>query len=159
MQCANGFSVTRPSLNRSVMHLYITHALRKHFLNEQKVVMLLQKRTDTRGVGISSMRKSIYLLTTTPTSHTHLLLTIPTSYTHTFHPLSTIVIHTFNLCKVQAWCPKMITTVPNDNYSERSFFSSNCGYQWVSKLQLIPLVSIVWGLSVVGGIRGKQMMP
>ena len=37
------------------------------------------------------MRKSIYLLTTTPTSHTH-----------TFHPLSTIVIHTFNLCKVQS---------------------------------------------------------
>ena len=53
--------------------------------------MLLKKRTDTRGVGISNMRKSIYLLTTTPTSHTH-----------TFHPLSTIVIHTFNLCKVQS---------------------------------------------------------
>ena len=64
--------------------------------------MLLQKRTDTRGVGISSMRKSIYLLTTTPSSHTHLLLTTPTSHTHTFHPLSTIVIHTFNLCKVQS---------------------------------------------------------
>ena len=28
--------------------------------------MLLQKKTDTRGVGISNMRKSIYLLTTTP---------------------------------------------------------------------------------------------
>ena len=53
--------------------------------------MLLQKRTDTRGVGISSMKKSIYLLTTTPTSHTH-----------TFHPLSTIVIHTFNLCKLKS---------------------------------------------------------
>ena len=60
------------------------------------------------------MRKSIYLLKTTPsshthrfhlyspTSHTHLLLTTPTSHTHTFHPLSTIVIHTFNLCKVQS---------------------------------------------------------
>ena len=63
------------------------------------------------------MRKSIYLLTTTPTSpthrfhplplstptiHTHLLLTTPTSHTHTFHPLSTIVIHTFNLCKVES---------------------------------------------------------
>ena len=44
--------------------------------NEQKVGMLLQKRTDTRGVGLSSMMKSIYLLTTTPTSHTH-----------RFHPL------------------------------------------------------------------------
>ena len=30
------------------------------FFNEQKVGMLLQKRTDTR-VGISSMRKSIYI--------------------------------------------------------------------------------------------------
>ena len=36
------------------------------FLYEQKVGMLLQKRTDTRGVGINSMSKSIYLLTTTP---------------------------------------------------------------------------------------------
>ena len=53
----------------------------------------------------------------------------------------------------------MITTVQNDKYSERSFFSSNCDYQWVSNLQLIPLISIVWGLSVVGGIGGKQMMP
>ena len=61
------------------------------FFNEQKVGMLLQKRTDTRGVGISSMRKSIYLLTTTPTSHTH-----------TFHPLSTIVIHTFNFAQVKS---------------------------------------------------------
>ena len=43
----------------------------KHFfLNEQKVGMLLQKRTDTRGVGISSMRKSIYLLTTIPIDST-----------------------------------------------------------------------------------------
>ena len=75
-------------------------------VNEQKVGMLLQKRTDTRGVGISSMRKSIYLLTTTPSSHTHrfhpLPLPTPTSHTHTFHPLSTIVIHTFNLCKVKS---------------------------------------------------------
>ena len=45
--------------------------------NEQKVGMLLQKRTDTRGVGISSMRKSIYLLTTTPSSHTHRFHQLP----------------------------------------------------------------------------------
>ena len=37
------------------------------------------------------MRKSLYLLTTTPTS-----------YTHTFHPLSTIVIHTFNFAQVES---------------------------------------------------------
>ena len=43
--------------------------------------------------------------------------------------------------------------------SERSIFSYSCDYQWLSNLQLIPLVSVVWGLSVVGGIRGKQMMP
>ena len=40
------------------------------FKNEQKVGMLLQKRTDTSGVGISSMRKSIYLLKTTPIDST-----------------------------------------------------------------------------------------
>ena len=72
----------------------------------KKVGMLLQKSTDTRGVGISSMRKSIYLLKTIPSSPTHrfhpLPLATPTSHTHTFHPLSTIVIHTFNLCKVQS---------------------------------------------------------
>ena len=51
------------------------------------------KRTDTREVGISSMRKSIYLLTTTPSSHTH-----------RFHPLplATPDTHTFNLCKVKS---------------------------------------------------------
>ena len=38
---------------------------------KKEVGMLLQKSTDTRGVGISSMRKSIYLLKTTPSSHTH----------------------------------------------------------------------------------------
>ena len=49
----------------------------------KKVGMLLQKSTDTSGVGISSMRKSIYLLKTTPSSHTHrfhpLPLATPTS--------------------------------------------------------------------------------
>ena len=87
------------------------------FFNEQKVGMLLQKRTDTRGVGISSMRKSIYLLTTTPTSHTRILLTTPTNHTHTFHPLSRIVIHTFNFAQVKSmeishrgrwWCLKCV---------------------------------------------------
>ena len=36
----------------------------------KKVGMLLQKRINTRGVGIGSMRKSIYLLTTTPIDST-----------------------------------------------------------------------------------------
>ena len=43
--------------------------------------------------------------------------------------------------------------------SEQSGFSLIRDYQWLSNLQLIPLVSVVWGLSVVGGIRGKQMTP
>ena len=56
---------------------------KKHLKNELKVGML-QKRADTRGVGISNMRKSIYLLTTTPidSTHTHLLLTTPIDSTH-----------------------------------------------------------------------------
>ena len=35
------------------------------------IIITAAKRTDTRGVGISSTRKSIYLLTTTSSSHTH----------------------------------------------------------------------------------------
>ena len=50
---------------------YVNCAIKQHFLNVQKIGMLMQKRTDTRGVGISSKRKSIYLLTTKPNSHTH----------------------------------------------------------------------------------------
>ena len=81
------------------------------FLNEQKVGMLLQKRTDTRGVGISSMRKSIYI---PPYNHTHRFHSLPLA-THTscsphplstpiysMHPLSTIFINYFNLYKVQS---------------------------------------------------------
>ena len=79
--------------------------------------MLLQKRTDTRGVGINNMRKSIYLLTTTPSKKVleqerqkvgmllqkrtdtrgvginnmrksiYLLTTTSSSHTHRFHPL------------------------------------------------------------------------
>ena len=54
------------------------------FNKQQKVGMLLTKRADTRLVGISNMRKSIYLLTTTPkdSTHTHLLLTTPIDSTH-----------------------------------------------------------------------------
>ena len=72
-----------------------------------------QKSTDTRVVGISSMRKSIYLLKTTPSSHTHrfhpLPLATPTSCSP--HPLATPIHSThspqlssilFNLCKVQS---------------------------------------------------------
>ena len=58
------------------------------------------------------MRKSIYLLKTTPTSHTH-----------TFHPLSTIFIHTFNFAQVQSM---------DDNYGEWvecMGVASGCGEQ------------------------------
>ena len=51
--------------------------------------MLLQKKN--RGVGISSMRKSIYLLTTTPSSHTHRIHPLPlaTPSSCSPHPLAT----------------------------------------------------------------------
>ena len=81
----------------------------------KKVGMLLQKRTDTRGVGISSMRKSIYLLTTTPSSHTHRFHPLPlaTPASCSPHPLATpihsthspqmsIVIHTLNFAQVKS---------------------------------------------------------
>ena len=43
----------------------------KTFKNEQKEGMLQHKRANASGIGISNMRKSIYLLTTTPTNHTY----------------------------------------------------------------------------------------
>ena len=59
------------------------HKNEKHLENEQKVG-ILQKMVYTRGVGITNMRKSIYLLTTTPidSTHTHLLLTKPIDSIH-----------------------------------------------------------------------------
>ena len=114
---------------------------------KKEVGMLLQKSTDTRGVGISSMRKSIYLLKTTPSSHTHrfhpLPLATPTSHTHTFHPLSTIVIHTFNLCKVQSM---------DDNcgeWVECMGVASGCGEQEVGVASGSGWNLWVWLLGVV----------
>ena len=50
----------------------INKRTQNHFNKMKKEVgMLLQKSTDTRGVEISSMRKSIYLLKTTPIDSTH----------------------------------------------------------------------------------------
>ena len=50
------------------------------------------------------MRKSIYLLTTTRTSHTHRFHPHPppANHTHRIRPLSTIVIHTFNFAQVRS---------------------------------------------------------
>ena len=78
------------------------------FKNEQKVGMLLQKRADTRGVGISNMRKSIYLLTTTPTRHTHLLLTTPKESNHTHLLLTTPInsTHSPQLSSILLTCAK-----------------------------------------------------
>ena len=76
----------------------------------KKVGMLLQKSTDTRGVGISSMRKSIYLLKTTPSSHTHrfhpLPLATPTSCSP--HPLATPIhsTHSPQLSSILLTCAK-----------------------------------------------------
>ena len=74
--------------NLAYIYIYM-YKNEKHLKNEQKVGMLLQKRTDTRGVGISNMRKSIYLYTNTPTSHTHRFHPHPppANHTHRFHPL------------------------------------------------------------------------
>ena len=81
----------------------------KNIKNEQKVGMLLQKRKDTRGVGISSMRKSIYLLTTTP-SHTHRFHPLPlaTPASCSPHPLSTPIhsTHSPQLTSILLTCAK-----------------------------------------------------
>ena len=78
------------------------------------------------------MRKSIYLLTTTPTSHTH-----------TFHPLSTIVIHTFNFAQVKSM---------DDNcgeWVECMDVASGCGEQEVGVASGSGWNLWVWLLGVV----------
>ena len=102
--------------------------------NEQKVGMMLPKGADTRGVGISNMKKSTLQPhpLATPIDSTHLLLTTPSSHTHKFQPLSTIVIHTLNLCKVKS-------------------MDDNCG-EWVECMGMISR-RWVW-LVGVGGIYG-----
>ena len=78
---------------------------------KKEVGMLLPKSTDTRGVGISSMRKSIYLLKTTPSSHTHrfhpLPLATPTSCSP--HPLATPIhsTHSPQLSSILLTCAKL----------------------------------------------------
>ena len=98
--------------------------------------MLLQKKTDTRGVGISRMRKSIYLLTTTITSHTHrfhpLPLATPIHFTHT-PQLSSILL---TCAKFKVW----MTIVESG---------------WNLWVWLVCLVSRRWVWLVgVGGIYG-----
>ena len=70
--------------------------------------MLLQKRTDTRGVGISS--KCIYLLTTTPSSHTHRFHPFPlaTPASCSPHPLATPIhsTHSPQLSSILLTCAK-----------------------------------------------------
>ena len=74
-------------IHHIILYIYMyTHKSKKRLQSEQKVGMMLQKGADTGGVGTSNMKKSIYLLTTISTSHTH-----------RFRPLSTIFIHTWNV--------------------------------------------------------------
>ena len=83
----------------------------KHFKNEQKVGMLLQNRTDTSAVGISSLRKSMHLLTTTPTSHTHRFHPHPpaTPTSCSPHPLATPIhsTHSPQLSSILLACAKL----------------------------------------------------
>ena len=46
------------SIHTAKLAHIMSHNIYFFFLNEQKVGMLLQKRTDTRGVGISSTRST-----------------------------------------------------------------------------------------------------
>ena len=63
--------------------IHIIKERKNIFKMDKEVRMLLQKRANTTGVGISNfMRISIYLLTTTPTKHTYTFLTTPIDSTH-----------------------------------------------------------------------------
>ena len=93
------------------------------------------------------MRKSIYLLTTTPSSHTHrfhpLTLATPTSCSpHPYIP-PTLHIHTLNLCKVQSM---------DDNcgeWVECMGVASGCGEQEVDVASGSGWNLWVWLLGVV----------
>ena len=88
-------------------------SMNKKQKTKKKVGVLMQK-TNTRRVVIRNMKKSIYILTTTSTNHTHRFHPHPphpnhthsfhslTSHTHTFHPHSTIIYHSFNFEQVQS---------------------------------------------------------
>ena len=84
--------------------------------------MLLQKRTDTIGVGISSMRKSIYLLTTTPSSHTHRFHPLPlaTTTSCSTHPLAT---------PIQSTHSPQLSSILDDNceWVESVSVATGCG--------------------------------
>ena len=98
------FTVVFSNRTCRYLRIYIYKERKNIYKMNKKVGMLLQKSTDTRGVGISSMRKSIYLLKTTPSSHTHrfhpLPLATPTSCSP--HPYIPPTLHNchpyFELC-------------------------------------------------------------
>ena len=80
-------SLNEPHLVETMISLSVSIYILK---NEQEVGMLLQKRTDTRGVGISNnIEEILYLFTTTPTNCTHRFHPHPppANHTHRFHPL------------------------------------------------------------------------
>ena len=125
-----------------------------HF-NKMKteVGMLLQKSTDTRGVGISSMRKSIYLLKTTPSSHTHrfhpLPLATPTSCSP--HPLATPIHSTYSpqLSSILLTCAKLKVWMTIVEWVECMDVASGCGEQEVGVASGSGWNLWVWLLGVV----------
>ena len=129
--------------------------------------MLLPKSTDTRGVGISSMRKSIYLLETTPSSHTHrfhpLPLATPTSCSP--HPLATPIhsTHSPQLSSILLTCAKLKVWMTIVEWVECMGVASGSGWNlWVWLLGVVsrryidflilliptPLVSVLFGSSI-----------
>ena len=120
---------------------------------KKEVGMLLQKSTDTRGVGISSMRKSIYLLTTTPSSHTHrfhpLPLATPTSCSP--HPLATPIhsTHSPQLSSILWTCAKFKVWMTIVEWVECMGVASGCGEQEVGVASGSGWNLWVWLLDVV----------
>ena len=78
---------SRPTRLSRFKGVYSMTRMKNIFKMNKKVGMLLPKRADTRGVGISNMRKSTFLqpqqlATPIDSTHTHLLLTTPIDSTH-----------------------------------------------------------------------------
>ena len=118
--------------------------------NDQKVGMLLQKRTDTRGVGISSMYTSLQPHPlATPISHTHIFhplpLATPTSCSP--HPLATPIHSTHSPQLSSILLTRAKFKVMDDNYGEWVESMGVVVRRYIDFLILLiptPLVSVLF---------------
>ena len=158
MENSSATIIIATNLRQSICHnffyyIHLEQERKNIYKMNKKVGMLLQKSTDTRGVGISSMRKSIYLLKTTPSSHTHrfhpLPLATPTSCSP--HPLATPIhsTHSPQLSSILLTLHKLKVWMTIVEWVECMGVASGCGEQEVGVASGSGWNLWVWLLGVV----------